>query len=182
MTNLQLFLALLKINAITFGGGYTILPIIREEFVEKRSLLSDDEMLDIIALAQSAPGAMAISTSYMLGIRINGIVGGIVAVLGSVLPPLTIISVLFYFYATVSENVYVRAALRGMSGVIAAMLFHSTWNLYKAAIKKHKAFAIVLMVAAFILSYFKIVPTLAIIIGLAVIGWFTFTFIVKEQA
>lgn len=179
--NLELFLILLKINAFTFGGGYTIVPIIREEFVQKRGLISDDEMLDIIALAQSAPGAMAISTSFMTGMRVNGVGGAVAAVLGSVTPPLVIISILFFFYAAVSANVYVRAALRGMSGVIAAMLFISTWGLFKAAIKKHKAFAITLMIAAFILSLFKLVPTLYIILGLALVGIVTFTILSARE-
>lgn len=71
MKNIDLFKTLLKINAVTFGGGYTIVPIIRDEFVKNKKIIDDDEMMKIIALAQSCPGAMAINTSILLGYRIN---------------------------------------------------------------------------------------------------------------
>ncbi|NLB28245.1 MAG: chromate transporter, partial [Clostridiaceae bacterium] len=93
MTLWQFFLAIFKISSITFGGGYTIVPVIREEFVCKRDLLDDEEMYDLIALAQSAPGPIAVSTALLTGYKLKGRTGAILGVTAAILPPLIIISV-----------------------------------------------------------------------------------------
>lgn len=170
ISNLQLFLTLMKINAVTLGGGYTIVPVIRQEFVSKRGLLDDEDMLDIIAVAQSGPGAMAVSTSYLTGVRLNGIMGGLAAILGSVLPPLLIITVVFFIYDAIKSNIFVRAALRGMSGVIVASLAFSVKDLFVAVMQKHRVFSGVLMLAAFVLSFWKLLRTPWIILLLALSG------------
>ena len=87
----KIFVSLLKINTFTFGGGYTIVPIIKQEFVENLNAMSEDEMMSCVSLSASVPGALAISTSYLVGYKLRGILGGIIAVLASVLPCLVII-------------------------------------------------------------------------------------------
>lgn len=176
-----LFFVLLRINAVTFGGGYTIVPIIRQEFVEKRKILTDDDMLDIIAIAESGPGAMAVSTSYLLGIRLRGLLGGISAVLGAVLPALFLITLLYFIYAHVANNPYIRAALRAMSGVIVAMLFFSVYTLYRPAVKEHKKLSIAFMLIAFLLSYFHILPVAYIIVLMIIAGVVIYGFLLKEE-
>jgi chromate transporter len=175
--NSNIFWTLLKINALTFGGGYTIIPIIRQEMVENQKLLSDDDMLDIIAIAESGPGAMAISTSYLTGLKINGIKGGLAAVLGSLLPPLVVITSIFFIYHKVVDNIYVRAALRGMSGVIVAMLMVSCKELFLASIKSHKILSLSLMAFAFVLSFWNLIPVAAIILILALIGILSYGYV-----
>ena len=177
----DIFSTLFRINAVTFGGGYTIIPIIRQEFVEKRGLLSDDDMLDIIAVAESGPGAMAVSTSYLLGMKLDGFFGGLMGILGSTLPPLMIITVVYFIYSAMANNPLVRAALRAMSGVIVAMLIFSVKGLFVPAVKKHKALSLALMAFAFVASYFEILDVAYIVLIMIVIGIVVFGFILKED-
>ena len=174
---LELFLLFFKINAVTFGGGYTIVPVIRDEFAIKRKLIDDDMMLDIVALAQSGPGAMAISSSILTGYKLRGFWGGIVALLGSVLPCLIIISIISYFYQAFSENFWIRSALLGMGGVITAVLLITSLNLARNAMREHPVFSGLMMVSAFVLSFFFGVNTGFIILFLALCGLITFSFV-----
>jgi len=177
----EIFITFLKINAFTFGGGYTIVPVIRDEFMKKRKLIDEEEMLGLVALAQSGPGAMAISTSLLTGYRLRGFKGALTALFASVLPCLIIISTLFYFYDAFSRNFWVKSALIGMGGVISAVLLLTVYDMGKAAMKKHRYFSLTLMVGAFAASYFGNVHTIIIIITLAVIGFITFTIFDERQ-
>lgn len=177
----EIFITFLKINTFTFGGGYTIVPVIRDEFMKKRKLIDEEEMLGLLALAQSGPGAMAISTSLLTGYRLRGFKGALTALFASVLPCLIIISTLFYFYDAFSRNFWVKSALIGMGGVISAVLLLTVYDMGKAAMKKHRYFSLTLMVGAFAASYFGNVHTIIIIITLAVIGFITFTIFDERQ-
>lgn len=174
---MEIFGTFFKINAVTFGGGYTIVPVIRDEFMKKRGLIDEEEMLSLVALAQSGPGAMAISTSLLTGYRLRGWKGALTALLASVLPCLIIISVLFYFYDAFSNNFWVKSALLGMGGVISAVLVLTVYDMGKAALKKHKIFSLILMIGAFVASFFFQVHTIIIILTLALLGFATFTLV-----
>ncbi len=171
----EIFFTFLKINAFTFGGGYTIVPVIRDEFMKKRKLIDEEEMLGLVALAQSGPGAMAISTSLLTGYRLRGFKGALTALMASILPCLIIITVLFYFYEEFSRNFWVKSALVGMGGVISAVLLLTVYDMGKAAMKRHKYFSLILMISAFVASYFFHLHTIIIILSLALIGLLTFT-------
>jgi len=171
----EIFFTFFKINAVTFGGGYTIVPVIRDEFMKKKGLIDEEEMLSLVALAQSGPGAMAISTSLLTGYRLRGWKGAITALIASVLPCLIIISVIFYFYEAFSTNFWVKSALMGMGGVISAVLILTVYDMGKAALRKHKYFSMLLMVSAFVASYFFKVHTIIIILTLALTGFITFS-------
>lgn len=165
-----LFLTLLKINAITFGGGYTIAPVIRDEFSKKRKLITEEDMMDIIALAQSGPGAMAVSTSLLTGYRIKGVPGALVSAFAAVLPPLVILSVITYFYKMIADNEWVRAALRSMNGIIVAILFWTSVDMAESAWKTQKFFGAALIVMGFVFAYFTDIHIALIILMFAVIG------------
>lgn len=167
---LDLFITIFKINAITFGGGYTIAPVLMEEFVDKRKVISKDEMLDLIALAQSSPGALAVSISLLIGYKLKGIKGAIICILAAVLPPLIVISLVFLFYKEFANNEYVRAALRGMSGVIVAILLVTTYKLFTIAIKDNKLVSCMLALASFVLGFFTNINNALIILSLALFG------------
>lgn len=181
MSYLELFLIIFKINAVTFGGGFTIAPIIKDEFSTKRQLISEEDILNIIALAQSGPGALAVSTAFLTGYKIKGLFGGIVSLIAAILPPLIIISILFIAYKEFSNNNYVRAALRGMSGIISAVLIITSIQLAKQAIKKHKIFSSCLILFSFIISYFTNINTAIIIIILGLTGLLVFSFIKEDK-
>lgn len=178
---LQLFMLFFKINSLTFGGGYTIVPVVREEFAIKRNLIDDDTMLNIIALAQTGPGAMAISTSLLTGYKLKGVPGAIVSLIASVLPCIIIITIISYFYQTFSQNFWVKSALLGMSGVISAVLLVTTFNLGRSALKSTPVFSVIMMVSAFTASFFLGIHTALIILFLGLCGLIVFT-VSKEGA
>ncbi len=156
-------------------GGYTVAPVIMDEFSKKYKLLKEDEMLDMIALAQSAPGALAVSLILLVRYKVKGIKGAFVSVLAEVLPSLMVISIIYYFYAEFANNNWVRAAMRGMAGVIRAVLVITTIRLKKTAEGDTPIFVLIVMVAAFILSYILKINTSFIILGLAVLGSILFS-------
>lgn len=178
---LELFLTFLKINTVTFGGGYTIVPVIRDEFMKKKGLIEEEEMLDIVALGQSGPGPMAISTSLLTGYRVKGPLGAIVSLVASVIPCLIIISTLYYVYDAFSSNQWVKAALDVMAGAISAVLVVTTFNMGKAALKKHPIFGAILLGSAFVASYFFDVHTGLVILIAGIIGLVTFSICKEEE-
>lgn len=177
----DLFWTFLKINTFTFGGGYTIVPVIRDEFMKKKKLIDEEEMLKIVALAQSSPGPMAISASILTGYRVKGPLGAIVSLLASVLPCLVIITIMYYIYDMVKDNTWVQAGFSALSGIISAVLFFTVIEMAQTATKKHRIFSYSLILIAFILSFFHLLPTIAIIILMAVIGLVTFSFFKEDQ-
>ncbi|MDO5717952.1 MAG: chromate transporter [Tissierellia bacterium] len=176
---LNLFITFLKINTFTFGGGYTIVPVIRNEYVLKKKMISDEDMLNLIAISQSGPGAMAVNASILTGYKLAGKMGAIVCVAASVLPPLIIISIVSMFYQAFSTNFWVKSALSGMSGVISAVLLITTYQMGKKALSRYRLFSALLMVGAFAASYFFKIHTGIIILFTGVVGMVTFHF-VKE--
>ncbi|MDO5026383.1 MAG: chromate transporter [Tissierellia bacterium] len=176
---LELFKTLFKINTVTFGGGYTIAPVIMNDFCEKKNLISKEEMLDLIALAQSGPGALAVSTSLLTGYRVKGVKGALVGALASFLPPLIIISIIYFFYKQVANNYWIRSALRAMSGIISAVLLITTYDLAKVSLKEYPMFSLVIMVLSFVVGYFTSISVGIIVVFLAILG--ASVFAIKER-
>ncbi|MDY6065467.1 MAG: chromate transporter [Finegoldia sp.] len=154
MTDFELFWTIFKINMVTFGGGYTIVPIIRDKFVKEKKIITDDEMLKIISLAQSCPGAFAINTCLLLGYRFNGKKGALMCVLGSTLPCLIVISIISLIYERVIDNKYIGMAMQAMSGAIAAVLMFTVIDMTKVNLQKNWVFSLIIMVMSFVLSFF----------------------------
>ncbi|MDO5713950.1 MAG: chromate transporter [Tissierellia bacterium] len=171
----QLFLIFFKINAVTFGGGYTIVPIIKSEFSDKRGLILEDEMLDLVALAQSGPGAMAISTSLLTGYKLKGPLGAIISTTASVLPCLILITIISYFYQQFRSNFWINAMLTGIGGVIGAILLVTTFNMGKSALKTYPVMSGILMVVAFIAAFFFHINSGLIILLSGFFGIFLFS-------
>ena len=161
---IKLFLTFFKINALTFGCGYTIVPIVKDVFVEELEAISEDDMLDIVALAQGGPGAMAISTSILTGYKVCGPVGAVVALVASTLPCLITLSLVAKFYTEFKENFFISSALLGISGIISAVLFITVLRMGKTAYKKHPLFSSVVMAIIFLLGMFTNVDTVYLII------------------
>lgn len=176
----ELFLTFFRINAITFGGGYTIVAILRDEFVQNKKIIDENEMLDLTALAQSGPGAMAINTSVLTGYKLRGPMGAITCMLASVLPCIIIITIISYFYQEFRSNYYVNAALLGMSGVIAAVLIITTYRMAKNVLRKHPIFSSFVMATAFVLSFIFHINSGLIVLTLGAMGLVLFS-IIKED-
>ena len=110
----KLFYSTFQLSAFTFGGGYVIIPLMRKTFVEKLNWIEEQEMMDLTAIAQSSPGAIAVNASILIGDRVAGIKGAMITVFGTILPPLIIISIISMFYVAFRDNPFVNMAMTGM--------------------------------------------------------------------
>lgn len=146
----QLFKATFSLSAFTFGGGFVIVSLMKKKFVEELGWLEEDEMLDITAIAQSSPGPIPINASVILGYRMCGLPGTLVAILGTALPPMIIISVISMFYVQFRSNPIIALALQVMRAGVAAVIFDVVINLAKNVIKTRRTMYIGLMIAAFV--------------------------------
>ncbi len=168
-----LFLSTFTLSAFTFGGGYVIVPLMQKKFVEKLKWIEEDEMLDLVAIGQSAPGPIAINTSILLGYKMAGIKGAFITVFGTILPPLIIITVISYFYIAFRDNKIVNALLMGMQAAIAAVIIDVVIGMASKIIKNKKVLPIVVMVLSFIAASFFDINIIIILLICAVIGAYT---------
>lgn len=178
---LKLFFTLFKINSITFGGGFTIVPAIRDVFVNDLDLISEDDMMNIVALAQGGPGAMAVSCSVLTGYRVKGAVGAFVSLLASVLPCLIILSIIAKFYQEFKSNFFINAALEGISGVISAVLLITVFQMGLSSFKRNGRFTVGLIIISLILAAFTSINTGLIILISGVFGIFYFNMIERSK-
>ena len=153
-----LFSSMLLISTFTFGGGFVIVSLMKKKFVDELHYLTEEEMLDMTALAQTAPGAIAVNGAILVGRRIAGIPGLIVAVLATILPPIVIISIISMMYAAFAENEWVRAVLTGMQSGVAAVMQSKDW------------LNLLLMAGAFVASAVFHVNVIVVILVAAAIG------------
>lgn len=165
----QLFKATFTLSAFTFGGGFVIVSLMKKKFVEELGWLEEDEMLDITAIAQSSPGPIPINASVILGYRMAGIAGTLVAILGTALPPMIVISLISVFYTQFRENQVIATALQVMRAGVAAVIFDVVINLAKNVVKTKRALYIGLMTVAFIATVvFDVSAMLVILVCLAI--------------
>lgn len=145
----KLFTSTFQLSAFTFGGGYVIVPLMKKQFVEKLNWISEKEMLDFAAIAQSSPGAMAVNASVLLGYHLSGIPGALVAILGTVLPPLILLTIISVGYSAFIGNALVKNVLRGMQAGVCAVIIDVVIGMSGRVVKDRKLIPILMMVAAF---------------------------------
>ena len=162
-----LFLSTLQLSACTFGGGFIIIPLMRKKFVEELHWIDEQEMT---AIAQSSPGAIAVNASILVGYHVAGVAGALLTVLGTVLPPLVIISVISMFYAAFRDNVIVNMAMTGMTAGVAAVICDVVCTMGKTVIQQHRVLPVAVMVLSFIAAYFFDVNIILIIVICGVVG------------
>ena len=170
MTLRKLFFNMLYISAVTFGGGFVIVTFMRKKFVDELHWIGEDEMLDLIALAQSCPGAMAVNTANLLGWRMGGFLGMLTAVLATVIPPVTIITVLSFFYDAFAANPWVALALQGMQAGVAAVFLDVTCSMGGSVAKTKSLLNWLILAAAFVASFVFGINVVFIILGSALVG------------
>jgi chromate transporter len=161
----ELFTIVLKMGAFTFGGGYAMFPLMQREYTEKRGWFETQDMLDILAVSQSLPGMISINASIMVGYKMFGVLGAIVAVIGLVLPSVIVLSILSFFYVQFRGNVYVTAALKGIRVAVIGLLVQAVVKLGKTGVKK--AFGWVMACVAFLVALiFSVHPIIIILVSL----------------
>ncbi len=166
----KLFSSTFYLSAFTFGGGFVIIPLMKKKFVDDLHWIEEDEMLNLAAIAQSSPGAVAVNASILLGYRVAGILGALVTILGTILPPLIIISVISLFYTAFRENIVVNAVLKGMQAGVAAVIADVVMNLGGNVIKEKDIVSALVMVCAFAATFFFKVNVMYIILVCGCIG------------
>lgn len=167
---LQLFVSTFYISAFTFGGGYVIIPLMKKKFADELHWIDDEEMLNMAAIAQSSPGAVAVNASILVGYRVAGVVGAAISILGTVLPPLIIISVISLFYTAFRTNAIVAAVLKGMQSGVAAVVADVVCNLGGKIVKDKDILSILVMIMAFVANYILGVNVILIILACGVVG------------
>ncbi|MGM9992739.1 MAG: chromate transporter [Candidatus Bruticola sp.] len=149
---LQLFRETLRISTFTIGGGFIIITFLQERFVEKLHWLSEDEMVNLVAIAQSSPGPVAINTAVLAGYKLAGLAGAFFAVLGTTLPPLTIITAIAYCYHWIADSRSLQAFFYGARYAEAALIANVTINMAKMIFKTSGLPGLTLgLIAAFII-------------------------------
>ena len=134
----KLFFSTLYISAFTFGGGFVIITFMKKKFVDELHWIDEEEMLDLTALAQSSPGAIAVNAAILVGWRVCGFPGMLTAVLGTIIPPMAILSLISFFYTAFATNLYVALVLKGMQAGVAAVILDVVCGLGGNVIKLHK--------------------------------------------
>lgn len=165
-----IFISTFRISAFTFGGGYVIIPLLDEQFVKKLKWISEEEMLDLVALAQTSPGAVAVNASMLIGYKINGLKGATMAVLGTIIPPMLIISIVSLFYEAFKTNLYVAGFLKGMNAGVCAVILNVEFDLVKKIIKDKQVEVLFVMLIALLLVLVYKVNIIVIIFSCAIYG------------
>ena len=165
---LPLFLVFFRIGAFTFGGGYAMIPLIQREVVEQKKWITDDDILEIIAIAESTPGPIAVNAATFVGYRVGGFLGALCATLGVVLPSFAIILLISFVLRAFQHLKAVQYAFHGIRAGVLALLLKALWTMYKKTPKGMVSYLI--MALAFVLTAVLDIPVLAVIVLCAVFG------------
>lgn len=166
----QLFFSTLYLSTFTFGGGYVIVTLLKQKFVDELHWIDEEEMLDLVAIAQSSPGAIAVNGAIVLGYQMAGIPGVLVSVLGSIIPPVVIITIISFFYNTFKSNVCIQALLRGMTAGVSAVIMSVVYDMMSDIVKQKDVTLVIVAILAFVANYFFKVNVILIILACAVYG------------
>ena len=167
---LKLFITNLYISAFTFGGGFVIVTFMKKKFVDELHCIDEQEMLDLTAIAQSCPGAIAVNVSIMVGWRVSGFLGMVISVLGTIIPPVAILSIISFFYNAFATNPYVALVLKGMQAGVAAVILDVVFSLGWKVIAEKDWIHIAVMVLAFAATFILGINVMYIILVSALIG------------
>jgi chromate transporter len=167
----DIFLTFSQVGAFTFGGGYSMLPIVQREVVERRGWVSEQEVLDFYSISQVMPGIIAVNTSIFIGNKVKGRRGGVLAALGVAFPSLIIIMVIAAFIANFVDLPAVQDAFAGIRACVFVLILRSILKLFKGAVVD--IFTLALCVVIFLLSVFTDINPILYVVGagLLAVGW-----------
>lgn len=166
----KLFFGTFTVSALTFGGGYVIVPLLSEKFNKRLGWINDEEMLDIVAISQATPGIMAVNASLMIGWRTFGISGALVALLATILPPLILLTIISLVYKAIIASTLVKAIFRGLMIGVSIVILSAVWQMQVMLLKKKKALPLVLMALAFTANFFFDVNPVYVLLAALGIG------------
>lgn len=166
----KLFISTLYLSAFTFGGGYVIVTLMKKKFVDDYHWISEKEMLNFVAIAQSAPGAIAVNGAIVVGFKLAGLAGALVAVIGTVIPPFIIIAFISFAYDAFRTNVWISLMLEGMQSGVGAVVTAVSYEMAASIVKEKDAMLIFMMVVAFVSNTIFNVNVMLIILVSIIIG------------
>lgn len=166
----QLFFSSLYLSAFTFGGGYVIVTLLKKKFVDELHWIEENEMLDMVAIAQSSPGPIAVNGAIVVGYKLAGFPGIFLSVLGAVIPPVVILTVISFFYQAFRSNMAVQAVLTGMKSGVGAVIVSVVYEMGSGVVKTKDWVLMLVMLFAFLANYVWKVNVVLIILAVAGIG------------
>ncbi len=164
----KLYAAFFRIGGLTFGGGLTMLPMLKYELVEKNGWVTEEELLDYYAVGQCTPGIIAVNVSTFVGFRKKGIPGAIFSTLGMISPSLIIVSILAFFLEQFMSNQIVAHAVGGIKIVVCALMLQTVITMAKKNLVS--AVCYVVAILAFLLALFTPVPTVLLVLVAGIVG------------
>lgn len=166
----KIFISTLYLSAFTFGGGYVIVTLMKKKFVDEYHWIEEDEMLDLIAIAQSSPGAIAVNGAIVVGYKLAGIAGTLTAIIATIIPPFAIISLISFFYNAFQSNYIVSLMLEGMQAGVGAVIAAVVFEMAGGIIHGKNPTSIMIMVLAFAATCFLGVNVIYVVLVCGVIG------------
>ena len=167
---IKLFISTLYLSAFTFGGGYVIITLMKDKFVDQYHWIDEQEMLDLVAIAQSAPGPIAVNGAIVVGYKLAGLAGLITAIIGTIIPPFVIISVVSVFYEAFKTNQYVKVMMDGMQAGVGAVIASVVYDMASGVVKSKSILSVLIMIVAFIAAYFIKINVVYVILICGAIG------------
>lgn len=166
----KIFLSTLYLSAFTFGGGYVIVTLMKKKFVDEYHWIEEKEMLDLVAIAQSSPGAIAVNGAIVVGYKLAGIPGALVAILGTILPPFVIIIVISVCYNAFRDNFYVAQLLAGMQAGVGAVIASVTYDMGAPVVREKDPMSLCILSGAFLAACVLEINVIYIVIVCGLLG------------
>lgn len=163
----EMFVTFFKIGAFTFGGGFAMIPIIKQEVVENKKWIKDEDFIDIISIAQSSPGPIAVNSSIYVGYKIRGFSGALISALGTVMPSFLIILLIAKFFSSFSDNIIIEKVFMGIRPAVVALILSAIYGLVRNAHFNYKQI-ILAIITSLLIVFLDINPIYMIIIGITV--------------
>lgn len=166
----KVFWSTLYLSAFTFGGGYVIVTLMKKKFVDEYHWIEENEMLDLTAIAQSAPGAIAVNGAIVVGYKLAGMLGALTAIIATIIPPFVIISVISVFYNAFRSNYIVSQMLEGMQAGVAAVIAVVVYDMAEGIVRGKSAPSLLIMAGAFLAVCLFDVNVVYVVIVCGLIG------------
>ena len=166
----KLFKSTFIISAFTIGGGFVIIPLLKAKFVDEYKWMDDKEALNLVAIAQSAPGPIAVNGAIVVGYKLAGLFGVAVAILGTIIPPFVIIALVSVCYNAFRSNVIVGKMLEGMQSGVGAVIASVTYEMGTGVVKEKDGISLLIMAGAFVASCVFEVNVVYIVIICGLLG------------
>ncbi len=167
---IKLFISTLYLSAFTFGGGYVIVTLLKKKFVDEYHWIEENEMLDLVAIAQSAPGAIAVNGAIVVGYKLAGIIGALTAIVATIIPPFVIISLISVFYAAFRSNAIISQMLEGMQAGVGAVIASVVYEMGAGVVQSKSTSSIIIMVLAFIAACVLEINVIYIVLACILLG------------